>query len=394
MLPSYYEFFNPVKIISGLKALDNLPYELNQLNVKRPLIVTDKGVAGAGLVKVVISAFADSGITLGGVYDDVPPDSSSAVVSAVAGAFRKNQCDGLIAVGGGSPIDTAKGVNILVSEGSDDLLQFVGHDVLRRPLNPLVVVPTTAGTGSEVTYVAVIADPTRHVKMSFTSLHLYPRLAVLDPRMTLSLPPKITAATGMDALSHAMEAVTCLQKNPVSDAFAMAAVELIRENLVKAVADGRDGDARLAMANAACLAGAAFSNAMVGLVHTLGHATGGVARVPHGVAMSIFLPHAFEYNMEKTSPDLARLLLPVGGPEEYANSPPAHRARRTIEIIKALRQELYDLCKLPRTLKEAGVPKDKLEEIARAAINDGSLTFNPVEVDYEDAMLLLKEAYE
>ena len=393
-LPSYYEFLNPVKIASGKKALDNLPYELNQLNVQRPLVVTDKGVVEAGLVRIVTSAFAGSGITLGGIYDDVPPDSSSEIVKIIARVYQQNECDSLIAVGGGSPIDTAKGVNILVSEKSDDLLKFAGHDVLRRPLNPLIVIPTTAGTGSEVTYVAVIADPERNTKMSFTSVHLYPRLAILDPRMTVSMPPKITAATGMDALAHAMEAVTCLQKNPVSDAFAMAALELIRDNLIKVVKQGRDEEGRLAMANAACLAGAAFSNSMVGLVHALGHATGGVARVPHGVAMSIFLPYVFEYNLEKTEPDVARLLLAFGGSEEYVKTPAAYRARRTIELIRALREKLFELCALPRTLKEAGVPRDKLEIIAQKATNDGSLTFNPVEADYQDALLLLKEAYE
>jgi alcohol dehydrogenase len=393
-LPSYYEFFNPVKIASGKKALDNLPYELDQLNVQRPLIITDKGVVEAGLVRIVTSAFAGSVITIGGIYDDVPPDSSSEIVKAIAGVYRQNECDSLIAVGGGSPIDTAKGVNILVSEKSDDLLKFAGHDVLRRPLNPLVVIPTTAGTGSEVTYVAVIADLERNIKMSFTSVHLYPRLAILDPRMTVSMPPKITAATGMDALAHAMEAVTCLQKNPVSDAFAMAALELIRDNLIKVVKHGKDEEGRVAMANAACLAGAAFSNSMVGLVHALGHATGAVTRVPHGVAMSIFLPYVFEYNLEKTEPDVARLLLPFGGVEEYVKTPAAYRARRTMELIRALRESLFELCALPRTLKEAGVPGDKLEIIAQKAMNDGSLTFNPVEADYQDALLLLKEAYE
>jgi alcohol dehydrogenase len=394
MLPSYYEFFNPVKIASGKKALDNLPYELNQLNARRPLIITDKGVVEAGLVRIVTSAFADSGITLGGIYDDVPPDSSSETVKAIAKVYFQNQCDCLIAVGGGSAIDTAKGVNILVSEDSDDLLKFAGHDVLRRPLKPLIVIPTTAGTGSEVTYVAVIADLSRNIKMSFTSAHLYPRLAVLDPRMSVTVPPKITAATGMDALTHAMEAVTCLQKNPVSDAFAMAAIDLIRDNLIKVVKNGKDEEGRLAMANAACLAGAAFSNSMVGLVHSLGHATGAVAHVPHGQAMSIFLPYAFEYNLEKTEPDVARLLLPFGGAEEYTRTPATQRARRTIELIKAFRETLFELCALPRTLKEAGVLKEQMETIARKAIDDGSLTFNPVEVDYSDALLLLKEAYE
>ncbi len=208
------------------------------------------------------------------------------------------------------------------------------------------------------------------------------------------MPPHITAATGMDALTHAVEAYICLQKNPLSDVHATAAITLIRENLLKAVKDGKDSEARLAMANAACLAGAAFSNSMVGIVHSLGHATGAVCHVPHGLAMSIFLPHCLEYNMVKCSANIAELLLPLAGPEEYVRTSSSERATRTVDVIRRFQKELYGLCKLPMTLKDAGVPKDKLGQIARTAINDGSVTMNPVEMDFDDALSILKKAYE
>jgi alcohol dehydrogenase len=393
MLPSYYEFFNPVKILSGNKALDNLPYELDQLGVSRPIIVSDKGVVKAGLMKHVKAAFDSSGMTIGAIFDDVPPDSSSKVVNDIAVVYRENGCDAIVAVGGGSPIDTAKGVNIVISENSDNLMEFEGADRLKKPMQPFVVIPTTAGTGSEVTLAAVIKNTEKNVKMGFASHLLFPKVAILDPRMTITMPPHITAATGMDALSHAMESYTCLQKNPLSDAYAFAAIKMISENLPKAVEDGNDEDARSAMANASTMAGAAFSNSMCGMVHALGHSVGAICHIPHGMAMSIFLPIGLEYNLEKTEKYVAELLLPLGGMEEYTKTPEERRAARTIVLVRKLQQNLHDLCGLPRNLKEAGVPRNKLESIAQAAINDGTLTFNPLEMDEKDAMNVLNEAY-
>lgn len=394
MLPSYYEFYNPVKIVSGHKALDNLPYELEQLGAKRPIIITDKGVVGAGLVDLVTSAFGSSDMTIGAVYDDVPPDSSVGVVNEIVKIYRRNNCDSIVAVGGGSPIDTAKGVNIVITEEADDIMKFMGAEMLKKPMKPLVVIPTTSGTGSEVTLVAVISNPEKNVKMAFASKHLLPKAAILDPRMTLTMPPHITAATGMDALTHSVEAYICLQKNPLSDVHAVAAINLVMKNLVNAVKNGKDSEARLAMANAACMAGAAFSNSMVGIVHSLGHATGAVCHVPHGLAMSVFLPHCLEYNMPECSENIGELLLPLAGPEVYVRTAPAERGAKTVEAIRKLQRELNEICRLPMTLKDAGVPKDKLGQIAKTAINDGSVTMNPVEMDFEDALGILKKAYE
>jgi len=393
MLPSYYEFFNPVKILSGNKALDNLPYELDQLGVSRPIIISDKGVIKAGLMKHIETAFDSSGMTIGAIFDDVPPDSSSKVVNDIAAVYRENSCDSIVAVGGGSPIDTAKAVNILISENSNDLMEFEGADRLKKPMQPFVVIPTTAGTGSEVTLAAVIKNTEKNVKMGFASHLLFPKVAILDPRMTITMPPHITAATGMDSLTHAMESYTCLQKNPLSDAYAFAAIKLISENLPKAVEDGSNEDARSAMANASTMAGAAFSNSMCGMVHALGHSVGAICHLPHGMAMSIFLPIGLEYNLEKTEKYVAELLLPLGGMEEYTKMPEERRAARTIVLVRKLQQNLHDLCGLPRNLKEAGVARNKLESIAQAAINDGTLTFNPLEMDEKDAMNVLNEAY-
>ncbi len=393
MIPSYYEFYCPVKIISGYKAIDNLPYELEQMGVKRPFIVTDKGIVLVGIIDLVKEIFKEYEMDIPVIYDDVPPDSSNKIVNKAASIFRENRCDSIVAIGGGSVIDTAKGINIVVSENTEDLMEFIGADRIHGPLKPLVVIPTTSGTGSEVTLVAVIYNEDKGVKMAFSSYHLLPKVAILDPRMTLSLPPHITAATGMDALTHAIEAFYCIQKNPLSDGYAISAIRLIRDHLIEAVKDGNNKKARLAMANAATMAGIAFSNSMVGMVHSLGHAAGGVCHVPHGVAMSIFLPFGMEYNLDKREKELSELLLYLGGEEEYANTKKEKRAVRTIELVRELKEKLYDMCKLPRTLKEAGVDEEKLPQIAKVAIDDPSVIFNPKEMSFDEAMKILKKAY-
>jgi alcohol dehydrogenase len=298
-----------------------------------------------------------------------------------------------VAVGGGSVIDSAKGLNIMITEEADDLRPFVGNNLLRRPMKPLIVIPTTSGTGSEVTVVAVITDTEHHVKLPFTSRVLLPRLAILDPRMTRSLPPLITAATAMDALTHAVEAFVCLQKNPLSDAYGWAAIQLLRDHLIPVLNNGHDENGRLALANASCMAGVAFSNSMVGIVHALGHGCGGACSIPHGVAMNILLPHGLEFNMGKVHRLLAELLLPLSGPEIYAATPAAERAQKAVSVIRDLKENLHRIARLPRTLQEAGVPAEKLEVIAEKALGDGALLFNPEGVDYNDALAVLKRAF-
>lgn len=394
MLPAYFEFENPVKILSGLKALDNLPFELKRLGAEKPLIVTDPGIAKAGIVKYVIQAFRESDITEGALYDQVPPDSALFIVKELAGAYREHQCDSIVAVGGGSVIDSAKALNIMVTEQVDDLRKFVGSNILEKPLQPFIVIPTTSGTGSEVTVAAVIADTENHMKLPFASPFLLPDVAILDPRMTLTLPPRISAATAMDALTHAIESYICLQKNPLSDAYGWAAIGLIRDHLIPVLENGKNENGRHALATASCMAGVAFSNSMVGIVHALGHGCGGVSSIPHGVAMNIFLPHGLHYNMGKVGDLIAELLLPLAGPDLYAATPQAERAEKTVSLIRDQQEELYRITQLPRTLKEAGIPEEKLEEIAYKSLGDGSMLFNPEGVDHSDAMEILRLAYD
>ncbi len=394
MTNQYYEFFCPVKVIAGKAALEHIPYELTGMAAKRPMIVTDKGVRAAGLLEPVIAACEESGLEIVSIYDDVPPDSSTSVVKDIAGIYRSEKCDSLIAVGGGSAIDTAKAVNILVSEGGDDISKYSGAGIIKHPLKPFLVVPTTAGTGSEVTSVAVITDTKKSVKLPFSSSFLLPNAAVIDPRMTLTLPPHITAATAMDAMTHATEAFTCMAKNPLSDAYATSAIKKISQSLLQVMDNPKDTGGRLELAQASTMAGIAFSNSMVGLVHALGHATGAICHLPHGMCMSLYLPYVLEYNLETIREPLGELLLYLDGPDVYAAMPSNRRAEASISAIRKLRDELHKRCKLPRTLKETGgVSEDQLDSIAEMALDDGSIMFNPKEVLLEDAKAVLKRAW-
>ncbi len=390
----YYEFHCPVKVIAGQAALEHLPYELTGIASSRPMIVTDPGVRAAGLLDPVTTACQESDVTIAAIYDQVPADSSTEVVREIAQLYRKHECDALIAIGGGSSIDTAKAVNILVSEGGDDIATYSGAGVLTRPLRPFFVIPTTSGTGSEVTSVAVIADTERRVKLPFTSSFLLPNAAIIDPRMTLTLPPHITAATAMDALTHATEAYTCLAKNPLSDAYATAAVKKISASLLKVMDHPGDEQGRLDLAEASTMAGIAFSNSMVGLVHALGHATGAICHLPHGVCMSLYLPYVLEYNLEDIRDPLAELLLYLEGAQVWAATPASRRAEATISAIRHLRDELYQRCELPRTLRETGkVTENQLDLIAHQALDDGSIMFNPREARLKDVQMILGKAW-
>lgn len=393
MIPAYYEFANTAKVLSGDGAIENIPFELKNLKCGNALVITNKQLRGLGVVDHVLRALADGGIAIGVLYDDVPVDSSVAVVNEVAKAFREQGCDCIVAVGGGSVIDTAKGVSIVLSSGAKDLMKVRGVDrLVGRYMTPFVAVPTTAGTGSEVTGAAVIKDTARHVKMAFASLNLVPDVAVLDPRMTLGLPQRLTGSTGMDALTHAVEAVSCRQANPLSDAYAASAIDLIREYLPVAVNDGRDAKARLAMANAALLAGVSFSNAMVGIVHALGHACGGVADVPHGDAMAVLLPHGMEYNMDCAGPRYGELLLHLAGPDVYARTPKAERPAAAVAAVRALLDWLHERTGQPTTLAECGVTEEQIPAIAKAAADDGAISMNPKDASTDDLAGILRAA--
>ncbi|ENX06659.1 iron-containing alcohol dehydrogenase [Acinetobacter variabilis] len=394
MAKPYYEFFCPVKVIAGHAALEHIPFELATLGAKRPLIITDKGVRANNLLAPIEAAFESTDAKIAAIFDDVPPDSSLGTVRSAAQLYRDHDCDAIIAVGGGSVIDTSKATNILVSEGGDDLLKYSGAHNLPKPLKPFFVIPTTSGTGSEVTMVAVVSDTEKNVKMPFASYYLMPHAAILDPRMTQTLPPHLTAMTAMDAMTHAVEAYTCMAANPISDAYATAAVKKVSANLFNVLDNPTDAQGRLELAQASTMAGIAFSNSMVGLVHSLGHALGAVAHLPHGLCMNLFLPYVLEYNKEVNGDKIAELLLPLAGADIYAQTPAHLRADKTIATILTMRDRIYSLTKLPRTLSETGkISESQLDEVAEKALNDGSIIYNPKEASLEDLKSILKKAW-
>ena len=394
MIPKYFEFQSSAKILSGRHALENLPSELKNLGAKKPMILSDEILKKIGTLQIVTDALAAGGIREGAVYTRIPADSSLQVVRNIVKEYKKQECDSLVAVGGGSVIDTAKGVRMVLSQNVDDLLDIWGCENLSGVVRiPFAAIPTTSGTGSESTLVAVIKNEARRLKMEFISYYLQPDVAVLDVRMTRTLPPKTTASTGMDALCHAIEAYTCLQKNPISDAYALGAIRLITQNLEQAVKNGKDDRARLAMANASMMAGAAFSDSMVGVIHAIGHALGGVCHVPHGDAMTILLPHGMAFNYRVLKEQYGELLYFLAGEETCLNTPAEQRGKEAVRQVWQLRRTLHRICGLPESLRECGVRKSDFELVARTAMNDGAMIVNPREVSWEDVMFILNKAY-
>lgn len=393
MVP-YFEFQNAVKLLCGELALERISIELEHLGASCPLVLSDAVLCKIGTLEQVTEAMQSEGITAGATFTDIPVDSSLAVVNKIAAYYREQGCDSIVAVGGGSVIDTAKGVRLVLSQDTDDILAISGVENLTRGKHiPFVVVPTTAGTGSECTGVAVIRNDANGVKMEFLSPFVEPDVAVIDPRMTLGLPPKATASTGMDALVHAIEACTCQQANPLSTAYGTAAIRMIAEHVEEATRNGSNKKARFAMALASTMAGIAFSNSMVGAVHAIGHALGGVCHVPHAVAMTILLPHVMRYNLSHCADAYAALLPWLAGMDTALKTPAEQRAEAAIAFIEALGKRLNTVCGLPLTLSDAGVQKDAFAKVAEFAVNDGALIVNPRAASEEQVIEILNAAY-
>ncbi len=393
MKPAYFEFQNAVKLLCGQNALERIPDELRHLEAERPMLLTDAVLLRLGLVDEVQATMRAEGCAPVTIFSDIPVDSSLGVVNRIAALYREFGCDSMVAVGGGSVIDSAKGARMMLSRDTDDILAVSGIENLRCGRHiPFIVVPTTAGTGSECTGVAVIRNEEQGVKMEFLSPFVEPDVAVLDARMTLRLPARATASTGVDALCHAIEAATCLQSNPLSSAYCHAAIRLIFANMTKAVQHGADAEARLNMAMAATMAGIAFSNSMVGAVHAIGHALGGVCHVPHGEAMGILMPHVMRYNLPAAAEGYARLLPEMVGWEKAASIPAQMRGEAMVQAVTDLLGQLHASAGIPLRLSEAGVEEQQLPRVAETAVNDGALIVNPRAMSVQQVLELLRGA--
>ena len=378
-----FEYVSPTRVVFGLGAVRELPMEVKNYGT-RAVLVTDAGVKAAGLAARAEEVLGDR---LAGVFSDVPQDTGLEVVDAGAEYARSIGADVVVSLGGGSVIDTAKGMCILLTEGGS-LRTFEGMQMLTRPQTPHIAVPTTAGTGSEVTAGAIVLDREQGRKTLIWENFNIPRVAVLDPQLTENLPPHLTASTGMDALTHAIEAYTCLQRNPLSDAGALHAVRLIGKYLPYAVNDGSDLVARGQMQSAALLAGWAFNNSLVGLVHAMAHSLGATARLPHGLANAILLPHVLRFNLEEIPDLLADVAQALGA--NVSGLSPAEAGEAGIARIEALNREIG----LPAGLKDAGVDQGVLAQCAELSLGDGSIILNPRMVMEADEVLdIYQKAY-
>ncbi|MBF0200044.1 MAG: iron-containing alcohol dehydrogenase [Desulfamplus sp.] len=450
MLPEYFEFSLPVKLVYGPGIIGNVKESVAKFGKKRALLVTDAVLAQAGPVERVKDGFKGTDISIVSVFDDVPPNSTLKTVQACAARGKADKCDMIIAVGGGSVIDTAKVANLLMVKGGN-IEDHMGAYLLdiNDQLLPSIIIPTTAGTGSEVTKVAVIADPDNDVKLPFAEEQFLPQLAILDPELTISLPGKLTAATGMDALVHAIEAYVDKEWSPASDALALHAIKLISRNILGACANPQDIEARGAMLVGSFLAGVAFSHSMVGMVHGISHALGGVYHIPHGIANSLILPEVMAHNLESRLDRFADIAFTLGisFPEVVSDSRSiidtgkldivsklvkktemkslqdvvesgSHAVRdfalrqldhlafvdqwirrkaaeAGVEKIRTLNRQLAFLTGTPLNLKDAGITDGlaKLDQVADTAMEDGSMLYNPVEPRREDVVEIIKKAY-
>lgn len=381
-----FEFNTVRRIISGAGSALQLAEQCRRLGIARPLLVTDPGLMAIGLVQPVLAALESEGLQVA-VFDQVREDPPEATVLAAADLGRSCGVDGVLGVGGGSSMDVAKVVAALLG-GRQTLAQLYGVGNITGQRLPLVLVPTTAGTGSEVTPVAVITTG-ETTKAGVSSPVLLPDVAVLDADLTLGLPPAITAMTGVDAMVHAIEAYTSRhQKNPISDNLARHALTLLARNIRTAVRDGRNREARENMLLGACLAGQAFANAPVAAVHALAYPLGGHYHIPHGLSNSLVLPTVLEFNAPSASELYAELAeIVVGAPL------PGGAEAKTSALVGALRQLIDDVA-LPATLEAAGVDWGNLERLAEdAMLQQRLLVNNPRDVDYEDALGIYRAAF-
>lgn len=387
---NYFEFNSGAKILCGEDALNNLDYELEFFQAKNPLLLSDEGIVNAGLVAIVKQSV--KAVKMETEFFKIPADSSTITINQIARLYKNNKCDAIIAVGGGSVIDTAKGVKLLLSQDCENILELSGNEIVKKGhLIPFIVIPTTCGTGSECTAVAVIKDAKTKTKLEFISSELLPDVALLDPRMIKNLPPKIMASTAIDALTHSIEAYSGLQKNALSDAYSTLAVKLISDNLLEALNGNEQSKAGLLLASN--IAGTAFSNSMVGIVHAIGHALGAVAGVPHGCAMAILLPECLKFNLDYNYVEYSKLLLYFTNEDTFAYTKPNERGKLFIEKIEEFLKNVKEKSNLMLKLSDYGVQEKDLIEISEKAINDGASIINSKPFNRDDVLEILKAVF-
>ena len=378
-----FQYTVPSHVIFGEGSSKEVGELVASLGAKKVLLVYDKGVEAVGLLNGVRQSLQDAKIGIV-PFDNVIPNPTIEQVEDGAKIARAENVDAVIAVGGGSPMDVAKAINILLTNPSP-ILQYEGLNQVKNPGKPLIAIPTTAGTSSEVTVVSALVDAEASRKVIIKGRHVEANYAVLDPLLTASLPPSITAATGMDALTHAIESYVSKNASPVTRPSSLEAAKLISEYLPRAVADGKDMEARSNMLLSCVIVGFAFSNGDLGLVHGIAHALSGHFDLAHGMANATVLPYVMEFNAKAVPEDIARLGEAMGLP---AASDPKEGAAAAVEYVKKFSREIN----IP-PLRELGVPEDALEMLADETMKEFVLNFNPIMPTKEDVLEMLKKAY-
>ncbi|MBF0199330.1 MAG: iron-containing alcohol dehydrogenase [Planctomycetes bacterium] len=365
-------------------ALEELPVILKNMSAAKVMVVTDKGIIGAGIYDKIKAILDTTNIEII-LCDEVKPDPSITLVKSIAELARKSDVSAIIGLGGGSSLDTAKVAAAMVTNDKD-LDAYIGINLLEKMPLPIIAIPTTAGTGSEVTHIAILSDEEEQLKKGIVSPKIIPSYAILDPNLTVGLPPHITAATGMDALCHALEAYTSIGANRsvYSDSLALKAIEMITANLKIAYNEGSNLEARRNMLLGSLLAGMAFANAGVTAVHAFAYPLGGMFHVPHGLANSLMLPVIVEYNQVGNE----ERFIEVG--KHMANARKDNTTQATVDAINELSNEL----KIPKNLAEVNIPEDAIQSMAEGAIKvTRLLDNNPRPITLDDAVNLYTQAY-
>ena len=381
-------FSFPTRIVFGVGAVRQLPACLKEHGVRRPLVVTDPGLRAAPPFKAVESALQDGGIQYE-VFAGVHPNPVEDDVVQAAGAYRAAGCDCVIGVGGGSAIDVAKATVILARQQgtlADFEAQAGGMDRMTGPYDPIIAIPTTAGTGSEVGRSSVITSPKLKRKIIIFSPWLLPKRAILDPELTVSLPPFLTAATGMDAFTHCLESLTCPVYHPICDAIAIHGLELIIRYLERATRDGRDIEARGNMLVAASMGAIAFQKDL-GATHSLAHPLSTEFGLHHGLANALCLPAVMRFNLDAAAPHYARLARLYR--DSLLNEPENRQAAEAVTMVESM----IDRLGIKRGLRNHSVPRESLEALSASAFADSCHKTNIRPCTQDDLLGLYQESW-
>ncbi|EGQ26826.1 iron-containing alcohol dehydrogenase [Mammaliicoccus sciuri] len=383
-----YDFFAPTVNFFGNGSVEVVGERCEILGGKKALIVTDKFLKGLenGPVTKVVNSLNKVGINVA-YFDGVEPNPKDYNIYDGLKEYQEKECDLIITVGGGSAHDCGKGIGIAATHDGDLYENYAGIEKLQHPLPPIVCVNTTAGTGSEVTRHCVITNVEKKIKYVIVSWRNTPLVSINDPELMIDKPASLTAATGMDALTHAIESYISLGANAVTDSMAIQAIKLISDNLRQAVANGRNMIARDNMTNASLLAGMAFNNAGLGYVHAMAHQLGGLYDIPHGIANAVLLPHVLEYNMISDLEKFANIAEFMG--ENIEGISKRDAAFKAIEAIKNLSKDVN----IPSNLQALGVKSSDFELMARLALEDGNAGSNPIQGTEKDIIGIFKAAY-